>query len=413
MKNQFINFSSLIFVLCIVFGCQEKTPIEIIDPEPNNEDSLQLDYELLWEIPIRKDTISDAGIRTMLNGNELYFSRTLEGLGSLALNDELVCVNKKTGEELWSWYNENNGDFTDPVLNDNIIAFENRNRYYILDRLTGDILSQGAVFEGDLKVLKESGLNTLIANIAFGSGPDNYRNKIIEINKETGQLDTILDRVKDDKFSHYLSHPQLSINENGDTILLYFYSRKIWSPVDLHMDFIKYNLTQDTIDWMLRDFDYENSSGTVTPPIILNDKIYVHTVRSIYCFDLATGVEIWRREYLYTNFIFTNFIINDNILNTISDEGHLIGINIDTGEELYNNDYGAYSKGITFYKDRLYYASEYIFIVDYRTGELLHKLKSSNAKRGDFFINKIAIDEENEVMYAQDGSFMQAIKIPD
>jgi len=400
-----------IVTLCFILSCQDNVPIEMPDPDPI--DTLEYGYHLFWEIPLRKDSISDAGILNVLKGNELYYSRTPEGLPFLPLDDELICLDKDTGEEMWSWYDENNRAFSQPVVNENIISIENANSYYILDRLTGEILFQGYEPEGDLRTLTESGLNSLIANIQYGNSPTSYKNKIVEISKETGQLDTILVREKDDDFNHYLYHPQLILNENNDTILLYFYNRIIWNPAEIHGDFIKYNLSLDSLEWMLSDFSFTPGPGTVTAPIIIDDKIYVHTTRSIFCFNFQTGEEIWRQEYIHTNFTFTNFIINNNILNTISDEGHLIGIDIVTGEELYYNDYSALSKGLTYFEEKLFYVSEFIFIVDHKTGELLHKLETKNFLRGDIFRNKIAIDEDNRVMFVQDDSFMQAIKIPD
>jgi len=401
-----------VIVLLFMFGCQEETPFPIIDMGSTNQDSLELDYELLWEVPLRKDSIFDYGIRMEIQGNEIYYSRTPEGLPELPQIEEMVCLDKQSGQELWSWYNENNRTFTQPVINEEQIAFENRNHYYILNRFTGEELFQGYEAEGDLETLIESGLNSLVANIAYGDPPSQIKNKVIEINRQTGILDTILVREKDDDFNHYISFPQFLNNVNGDKILLYFYTRIIWHPGQYHLDFIKYNLTQDSIEWIVSDFAHTNSPSTRTPPIILDDKVYAHTTRSAFCFDLETGEEIWRVENTHTNFIFTNVIINDNILNTVSDEGHLIGIDINTGEELYDNDYGSLAMGVTYHKGRIYYASEDIFIVDHKTGELLHKIASKNENGQFFFRNKIAIDEENDVMFAQDAFSIQAIKIP-
>ncbi len=411
MLNVVIKIWTLLLCLSFLIACQDKQPIEIIDTDPMDNDTLEIGYDLLWEIPLREDSIYDIGIRTLLLEDELYITRTPKEFSYLSLEEEMLCLNRNTGETIWSWFRADHRASTQPYIDEEIIAFENANNYYILDRLTGNELVAGEIAEGDLQTIRESGINSLVGVHFFGSGPTGFKNKVLEIDKQTGELDTLLVREKDDDLQHYLTKPFLYFNENGDKILFYFYARRNWHTAELHTELVKQNLTQDTLEWVLENFAYEGTPGTITNPVIKDDRIYLHTVRSVYCLDLNSGEVIWKQEYLLTNFLFSNFIINDNILNTISDEGHLIGIDIETGEELYLRDYSGLSQGVHFFEDRLYYASGSIFIVDHKTGELIHEIVSKNEY--ELFQNWIVINEEDRVMYAQDGKFLQAIRIPD
>jgi len=354
-------FTLLISVL--FFSCT-KEPVK----EPDNEMEMdpiesEYGYELIWEKILRKDSLFDAGINCILDGDQLFYSRALEGTEVLALDQELVCLDNKNGEELWTWKDSNSQFFTQPVVDDEIIAFESKNRYYILDRYTGELKYESNKLSGNLVLLRESGINSLIGNINYGSGAESYKTQVLEISKETGFVDTLVTHLKNDDFEHLISHPALHFNEEGDKILLYYYKRYNYNEADLHMDFIKYNVSEDSIEWQLQDFSVSNGSGARQQPIIIGNRIYTSTTRAVYCFDLDTGNEIWRSEHLQTNFTFTNVIINNGILNIHSDTGDLIGIDIETGNLLYKFDYGPTSyAGLTYYDGKIFYATDELII---------------------------------------------------
>jgi len=353
----------LAFLIILFISCGKEPIKEEMVMEEEMEEVSELDYELLWEKVLRKDSLYDSGIIQILQGDKLYYSRVIEGESILAFNEELVCLDKNTGDELWTWHSVNSRSFTEPVVDDNTIAFENNNYYYILDRHTGDEIFASEKLSGGLVLIKDSGINSYVGNIGYGSAPFSHKAQVLEMQKQTGDLDTLVTHLKNDQFHRFISHPILQFNEVGEKILFYFYKKFDWSGVEFHLDFIKYNVDRDSVEWKHADFSNTLDSGGRFQPIILDGNIYVNTVRTVFCFNIETGDEIWRSEHLQTNFSFTNMIINNGILNIHSDTGDLIGIDVETGNLLYKFDYGPTSyEGLTYYDGKIFYATDELII---------------------------------------------------
>lgn len=369
-------------------------------------------YDLIWETALHEDSSRIFfSHRNVLAEGLVFYGRDYGAMPGSGFGDEMVALDKSTGQQKWTFHESNWRTVYSPLVIDGYAYYELLNRCVKLDLESGDPVWISDEAEANMRRLEDTDFGTLVTTVSYGGGFA-YRNDIIEINKETGEIDVLKSLVSDDDFYHYVDHPQLFYNEKGEKILLYLYERVIYTPSQRHIDLVRFNITKDSLEWKVSDFGYTFESGTETSPIIKDERLYVHLVRDILCFDLHTGELLWKNEYNFTNFDLTNFIINDGILNSISDEGHVVGIDIETGQQKYFFDNGAMGGGITYYDGRLFYASEDLFILNHQTGEVMHEIRTKNGG-GAFFRNKVVIDEETEIMYVQDGYFMQAIKIPE
>jgi outer membrane protein assembly factor BamB len=137
----------------------------------------------------------------------------------------------------------------------------------------------------------------------------------------------------------------------------------------------------------------------------------------MYCVDIISKEIIWK-EYIGQN-AFSNFFIEKNVLIVNPDNRTLMGLNPYTGETIWQEtDSGATCSNMIYFDGIVYFGSigtGMLYAVDIETGEHIWAEKSPNKDRfsSSAFVNGVAIDTVNRVLYTDDEYFVMAIKLPE
>lgn len=387
---------------------------------PNEEEPTEIvpEYELVWEKALQLDTSSSISLFPLSYSNgKLIYAQDI--LNQIPRRSEIVAIDIETGNRLWTYngnygnstfydgYIENDQLYINGGINNELIVKLNLTEGEESWRLTNDEsksrLYSPFYFNEEFLISRIVYSNTLVEN-----------NKIIKINKLDGAFDTIYQIGREDDYNLGISSFVAYVDESGDEILVFSYVKFISVPFETHAYLVSYNLSKDKVMWRVDDFDPYGAVTGKCQPIIEGNRIYIKTNRSMHCFDLITGEHLWHTDYPFTNFTWSNYLLAEELIIMVSDEGHLIGMDKHTGNQVYFHDYSAFVENLTYHDGRLYYASEHLFIVDAATGVLKHKLKDKNYKKiGAYFTNTVVINAEENLMYVIDDYYIQAIKIPD
>ncbi len=205
-------------------------------------------------------------------------------------------------------------------------------------------------------------------------------------------------------------------NESNEDILV-FQNNTIYLPPDYKevIDLYSYNLSKKELMWKVEDVSEE--SWNFYLPQKDDENIYFATRNRMFSFDIETGAKNWERLEPYING--SNYLLHNDLLITNLGDGGLIAISKHTGETVWHNEELSYCCAyLRIYNDKIYFGeSDMLFIVDANSGELLHRYKSSTRKekgRSNAHLYKsIAVDTENQRIYATDGYYLMCLKHPD
>ena len=169
------------------------------------------------------------------------------------------------------------------------------------------------------------------------------------------------------------------------------------------------------MEWEHLEVDQWGNSN-IRAPLIDGDYCYFVGLGSAYCFNIHTGEKIWQYDHDVA-WQLSNFLIHENNFIIKDDQSNLLAINKNSGQLRWKNtDASACCVTMRLYGDRIYYGNAGLYIVDARTGEMLHRdLQSPNKEEypGAEFSNTVAVDLEERIMYATDGYFVMAMELPE
>lgn len=134
-------------------------------------------------------------------------------------------------------------------------------------------------------------------------------------------------------------------------------------------------------------------------PLVVDNKVYIATNDDNYprfpviaCLDAKTGEELW--SFTPKNSIKNNFAISDNILLAQDTQGIVYGINVSTGQKIWEKDlqlewYQVSSQGIVIDNGKVYCGnSMYINCLDIKNGNTIWR---NNFKKGENSPNRMVI----------------------
>ena len=416
-------------LLLILTACPPDPDIKTCPPycdpiDTSDTTKPQLPYDLLWQVPLFPQD-SQYSITRFTNKyyHNIIFTSKKKGWNY----NEIVVAFDTLGNRLWEWE-----DYIKPPKDISCIPHYSGNDMYIT---TGrevyaiDIESGTTIFQTRQEnypipsyiIGYTSGKLYHVWN-ADGAGIGNTKSSLMYYNKSNNEWEVEFSLVSKDSFDVALYPPSSWINENGDTILVFFDKKykTINENWPLRVDLYSYNATADTVMWVAKHIDHSAFAlpNVNNPPIIDGDRIYLLCSRALHCFDKKTGEKIWETRFDDTGgALKTNYILADGIVIIASGGGFLIGIDKITGKfRFFKNDYGGSIEHLTYYNHRVYLTNNYgLYIGDTKTGNLLYLLKTHNycKRTPGAFCDGVAINPEQGVMYVQDGFFLMCIKLPE
>ena len=414
-QNAMLIAASILQAL-LLFSCTKSEYVPPVLPAPpvyNNDFPA-----VIWQTPLGGDSAEYSSIDPLLIDGNVLVSRQaiLE-----TQNEMLKMFEGHTGKLLWTW-----DDYINPWIGQRITS---PNGYYIVDGLLtvcsnqdnyginlhdgstkwATMIDDGAAFTSVFE-------GVLFHTIAYGVAPVSDSSRLIACDAQLGNWEEVFFVQKDDQFEVNLVPPAAYINDQNDTILIFQNRQIVIHPADGRIDLYCYNMTQDTLIWMVEDLDPEGNSN-VRPPLIDGDRIYFWGLRTAYCLDLNSGNVLWQKRYGYSNILSSNSLIYEDLLIFKLDNGDLIALDKTTGSQIWENkDVGSCCVEMRLYGERLYFSSGRLFIVDVNTGKKLHAFDAPNLSARfphATFIHAVAVDEEQGRMYTTDGYFLLCMELPE
>ncbi len=410
-----ITFYSLLFV-CVI-GCYKDA---IPTPTLPTKKLTFLDSIQVWQQIIQPDSSEcSVGFVFSIGDKAIFVSHFYTDRSTLVHGR-----NADTGQKSWGLpSNSIIQSVSDAVLTDAQKLFVNSwGKTAIIDPYTGNI-----AWEYNVKENPNTGGNPRIGY---------FRNKLFQgifsaesfpsvghllcTDDGSPQWDTLFTvrKIENNDFSPMFIEPVSGmILPNSDTVIVF--SIGSWSLAQNRGkgDLIALNLTRDTLQWRIDDFDVDLSSEVLP---IVNGKVYANSNAKVACVDVATGNVVWEAKDFSLGKLGSNMIAVGNRLyiNTSEWDG-LYCLDANTGAKLgKSSNYGNVGE-LKHYNGRIYFTSAgdgKLHCVNATTmrEEWAH-LPSNNRidSRSSFAFAGIAIDTVRGYLYTSDHFFALCFKLPE
>ena len=409
----------IIFSLLFLLGCKTNEPI--VDSEPSSKNPL----ELIWKTVLTNDTSLCSSIYPILYDGLIVISG--EKFGSPEA-DVLKVVNSD-GDEIWNTevsggicnsFNESDGSGN--YVYQGMFLYMCSGVPSSLNMYTGNViweLTDGTNTGNNLSSYGES----LFYSVRYAqTGPSKYdSSKLYIVNVLSGDSRDFYRVGKTNGQNPNLYPPEVNINEYGDTIL-YFQNRQ-WnmdsSWLGGKVDLYAYNLTKDSLEWLVESIDPYGNSSTCRP-FYHDDKIYFRCFRSLHCLDANTGESLWIYEFpnYWDNLHLGNMLIESGILIVKSSNDAIHAFDPNSGNLIWEKrEAGITSCYMKAYDGAVYYGSYdgYLRKVNATNGEVEWKILSPN--HGVYptwdaeFTNAVVIDPDTKRLYTTDGYFIMCFQL--
>jgi len=412
-----MNIIFLVFLIILQMDCKKN---EIITPTPPPPEEVVEKLQIIWQRPILENN-SILSISGPVIHNEKIIIGRPESIG-----EALLFLDKKTGDLLFRWDDRlKRGLFSNSkplqIIEGNVFA-SSRTQGYLVNTNTGQTTWVSKEIE-----YGEPRTNVTLKGIYHGTLQSNRLNNefsyLTKLNLEDGSRDTIYTIKRINSYEPSIEPPAGWVNSNGDTILIWL-SRLLdfGGTLDEQLDTYAYNVTSDSIEWKLIDFDPEGSSR-IGPPLIEDDLVFFAGERTFYCLNAVDGSLVWKRRFeddmgAFTEDLFSSVFIKvgDKLIISPSNRNTYC-FDAFTGEEIWKETDSASSpKNMLHHNEIIYCTSRgrgKLFAFDVNTGEHFWRESSPNFEKDDraIFDTNIAIDPELGYLYASDRFFIMAIKL--
>jgi len=246
----------------------------------------------------------------------------------------------------------------------------------------------------------------------------------VRANIQNGVWDTLFVLKIADGYRPNLMPPSLWISPLGDSILIFQNRQWNFPASDGRIDLLAYNLKTRLFEWTTKDFDVVGNSN-IEPPLIYDNKIYFQGEKKLYCFDAATGNNIWSWSVPLgiDNIMQANLLVAEGkIFVKPNNERSLYGLNPNTGQVLLNiGNAGSGQCVMSYYNGIIYYASGgngKLCAIRPSTQEVIWNDYSPNYSKPGKWQNHTVFDDvtvspEHGCVFVSDHYFFMAIKLPE
>jgi len=124
---------------------------------------------------------------------------------------------------------------------------------------------------------------------------------LFRANIETGDTTKIFTIPKTNGYEPSIESFGGWVSPVGDSVLIFQSRQWNFSTSDGKVDIYAYNLSADSVLWVLEDIT-EDGNSSVCPPNIIGNKLVFQGMRSQHCIDLITGKMLWEHKPLNQSF---------------------------------------------------------------------------------------------------------------
>lgn len=361
---------------------------EDINPTQTNSDGVTVSVPYQWKKSLHNEKSFNS------NG---YIDFPIYYNGNIAIpttngedNRFLTMISPDTGDTIWQWNDSylpysNQIDVFYSYQNNNLLTYQTGNRTYCIN------LDNGSTH---WKIQRNISLHSKVSGIGntyftFGESisqyPDYQEQIAYKGNIETGEIEEYI--IPNFTLEHILG------GRIGDVTRVEPY---MLNNVQ-HLAVTWQELTDDTV-WKFQTYlglyNYETDewvyekkvmnepfiSGVVlAPPVIYQNKIYANVGKHLVCHDLATGNQLWSKQFTQ-DFSFSGFIIEDDKIIANNEDTYTYGINPENGTILWKTESAGTSGRISYLNGIAYFvggSTGKLHAIDVETGQHVWKLEAS------------------------------------
>jgi hypothetical protein len=417
----------VLIMASLMMSCEKPEPLPDT-PVQDGQDQLQVVW-YRW-LSGKPDTSSRFSLKPLIYKNQVI--TTDYDLLSYEL-EVISSFNKLNGCLNWRWddyYNRgrgNSGIYNGGVNYNNagILYWSGLWSYYSIDLNSGkSILRLDAdncpVMSGEHTFSFDENEGVILTNyeVSDVSLPDT--SKLIVLNQDL-QIRKVLYFLEKDDWLPGVTWALSYISQN-DTLVLGSIEWSNWDSMSTERsEIFCYSLKADSMLWTYRGID----KGVRKNPAIYDGRYYFVAGSDFYCLDILTGRLVWKRSLnLPLPFRFVDpLTIAEGKIFARNSIGDTYCLNASNGLVIWANTMDAetgasgFAEGakIEYYKGRIYYSDNTMYVLDALSGRLIKKYKvpRSVPQYAENYIQGIAIDPETDLMYFTDGYHVICARVPE
>jgi outer membrane protein assembly factor BamB len=307
----------------------------------------------------------------------------------------------KTGQTIWSWkdvFPSRNSQILSigasiHVFENNLIIKDAGNTYHI-DLETGKTLWKTQTLHND----GFSGLGTTgIGNLYFFPGTSGYL-ATLSVGDSKLQKESIFYSVSPRTLDENVNAPLVTAfvdKSSQNTLIIIPYTRLNNTTNLVSWHYVVYNFTKKIEDLSITlklDTIKNRFGGFYGTPIIYNNRVFFAVGSSILCCDLASGTQLWRKDFP-ADFLFSGITLaEDKIIGNCENE-IMYALNPESGDILWQEPSSGTSSTPFFMNGVIYLAGggDGIFhAIDATTGKHIWRIASpENSGNGRFFFDYV------------------------
>jgi outer membrane protein assembly factor BamB len=406
------------FFFPILFSCDPMDNGEPVDPPPT--DSSNLKIKVIWQVPIFQDSVkSGFNLKPHYFGERVVFTRW-----DLRTDyDKVFGFDIATGVKIWEWEPSIKprllSSRTDNIQYSNELILGSQQELYSLDMETGIenwqyIFPDGSNARPQTTQIYDQFFRSLVPD---GIGPDVSTLGRSRFDKL--QWDSILTVYKTDGYAPHLTRPALWVNPQSDSILIFQNRSFNFSTLDGRIDIYAVNLRTRAVEWVINDLDPSGNSNVIAPPVVYNDKFYFLALDRLYCIDPATGTVVWQRTFDGQQVIIVPLVLAESRFYIRAQfTGEIYCVDPATGNTVFKTPpigYGVWYPD--YYNGHFYFSTGdgKFYVVKAQNGQVMLSEDPPNYAKDDraSFSSTTKIDPVHKLVYADDGFFYMAFKLPE
>jgi outer membrane protein assembly factor BamB len=408
-----LNFTSLVFIL-LFMSCKDDNTV-IIDKPIEPLEPLITDTILVWKVPLHPDTLNSVSIDPHFEDGKIISS----GLLPFASDTEVIFALDRDGNEIWTW-EDYAPEITSKkaghtIFSENYLLVSSHTDNYSINMNNGTTNWIFVEDHGGPRMSFNEELDLVFKTFKNGQAPRGDSTYIELSSHASGEFKEVFKIIKTDDYEVHIPTVASYLNSEGDTILIFQNRQIVVSPYDGKIDLYAYNLTQKEIQWFKEDIG--DGESNVRAPLIDGDYVYYCGQFHVFCYEKESGNLVFERK-LHHTFQGANFLIWEDLFITNLDNGDLIAINKLTGDtEWVKENLTGCCTELRIFDDKVYLANGDLYILQASTGRLLFQYETPTQKekgRGNAdFLNAVAVDLENKMMYTTDSYYLLKMRLPD
>ncbi|MDR2010763.1 MAG: PQQ-like beta-propeller repeat protein [Bacteroidales bacterium] len=241
--------------------------------------------------------------------------------------------------------------------------------------------------------------------------------RIAKCNLETGEKTDLVETWIEDNYEFLLTPPAWTINNIGDTLIMFLSGSWNFELVRGKMIAYCYNITQKKREWEKRDFANHGDAGFLMPIIINNNRVIFQTISSLHCFDITTGELIWQYNPApIEGYSDTPMLYRDGKIYIRCTSGKVTCLNAQTGAVIWKTgeDYIPAPDGrMDIYDGKLYLAAWgdnvefYLYCLSAENGDFIWQDKGPFGK----IVEGVIIDQNTGYLYCTNGRTIMCIDL--